>query len=72
MFGIIGSANSNIYNSLANNNIKIINVHLEQCAVMAAGAYYRACGKLAAVLVTAGGGASNVVTGVVGAWADSM
>jgi acetolactate synthase-1/2/3 large subunit len=71
VFGIIGSANSHIYDSLNKYNIKIINVHNEQCAVIAAGAYYRASGRLAIALVTAGGGATNSVTGIVSLWADS-
>jgi len=72
VFGIIGSANSNIYDSFSNNNIKIINVHNEQSAVIAAGAYYRTTNKLAVALVTAGGGATNSVTGIVSLWADSI
>jgi acetolactate synthase-1/2/3 large subunit len=72
VFGIIGSANSKLYDSFNNNNIKIINVHHEQTAVMAAGAYFRTCGKMAVALVTAGAGASNSVTGIVSLWADSI
>ena len=71
VFGIIGSANSHIYDSFGKHNIKIINVHNEQCAVIAAGAYFKSCGKLAVALVTAGGGASNSITGIVSLWADS-
>ena len=72
VFGIIGSANSRLYHSFTENSIEIINVHNEQSAVIAAGAYYRTTGKIAVALVTAGGGASNSVTGIVGAWADSI
>ena len=71
VFGIIGSANSHIYDSFKNNNITIINVHNEQCAVIAAGAYFKTTGKLSLALVTAGGGATNSVTGIVSLWADS-
>lgn len=71
VFGIIGSANSHIYDSFKKYNIKIINVHNEQCAVIAAGAFFKATGKLAIALVTAGGGATNSVTGIVSLWADS-
>jgi len=72
IFGIIGSANSHIYDSLHKYNIKVINVHHEQSAVIAAGAYYRTTGKIAVALVTAGGGASNSITGIVSTWADSI
>jgi acetolactate synthase-1/2/3 large subunit len=71
VFGIIGSANSHIYDSFNNYNIKIINVHNEQSAVIAAGAYFKTTGKIAIALVTAGGGATNAVTGIVSLWADS-
>ena len=73
VFGIIGSANSHIFNSIAElNYTKIINVHHEQAAVMAMGAYYRSSGKLSATIVTAGAGASNAITGVISNWADSI
>jgi len=70
-FGIIGSANSYLYDSFNAYNINIINVHNEQSAVIAAGAYYKTTGKLSFALVTAGGGASNSVTGILSLWADS-
>jgi acetolactate synthase-1/2/3 large subunit len=73
VFGIIGSANSHIFNSIdQNSNIKLVSVHHEQAAVMAMGAYYRSTGKLAAALVTAGGGSSNAFTGILSNWADSI
>lgn len=74
VFGIIGSANSHIYNSLQKYpHIKTVCVHHEQVAVMAMGAYYRATGKMeAAALVTAGGGSSNAFTGILSNWADSV
>ena len=72
VFGIIGSANSHLYDSFSKAGINILNVHNEQCAVIAAGAYFRTCGKLAAALITAGGGVTNSVTGIVSLWADSI
>ena len=73
VFGIIGSANSHIFDSINKlGYTKIINTHHEQAAVMAMGAYYRASGKLSASIVTAGGGASNAITGIVSNWADSI
>lgn len=73
VFGIIGSANSHIFDSINKlGYTKIVNVHHEQAAVIAMGAYYRASGKLSAAIVTAGGGATNAVTGVVSNWADSI
>ena len=73
VFGIIGSANSHIFDSINNlGYTKIINTHHEQAAVMAMGAHFRASGKLSAAIVTAGAGASNAVTGVISNWADSI
>ena len=73
VFGIIGSANSHIYDSIHKHpKIKLIAVHHEQAAAMAMGAYYRSTGKMAAALVTAGGGSSNVFTGILSNWADSI
>ena len=73
VFGIIGSANSHIFNSINElGYTKIINTHHEQAAVMAMGAHFRASGKVSAAIVTAGAGATNAVTGVVSNWADSI
>jgi acetolactate synthase-1/2/3 large subunit len=73
VFGIIGSANSHIFNSINSHpQIKLIPVHHEQAAVMAMGAYYRATKKLSVALVTAGGGSSNSFTGILSNWADSI
>ena len=73
VFGIIGSANAYIFDSIAKKGYtKIVYTHHEQAAVMSAGAYYRASGKLSIAIVTAGGGASNAITGVLSNWADSI
>jgi acetolactate synthase-1/2/3 large subunit len=53
-------------------NIKIIYSHHEQAAVMEAQGYARISGKLGVALVTTGGGTSNVVTGVLSAFLDSV
>ena len=73
IFGVIGSANSHIFDSIDKRGYtKIVNVHHEQAAVMAMGAYYRTCGKIAAALATAGPGAANTLTGILSCWADSV
>jgi acetolactate synthase-1/2/3 large subunit len=73
VFGVIGSANSYIYDSLSKcERIKLVPTHHEQAAVMAMGAYYRTTGKLSVALVTAGGGSSNAFTGILSNWADSI
>lgn len=50
---------------------KYVCCHHEQAAVMAADAYGRATGKLGVAYVTAGPGALNTLTGVVGAYVDN-
>ncbi len=49
----------------------IFNHHEQGCSI-AAEAYTRYSGKLAAVCVTSGPGGTNAITGVVGAWLDSV
>lgn len=73
VFGIIGSANSHIFDSIQSlGYTQIVCVHHEQSATMAMQTYYRISGKISAALVTAGGGSSNAITGVMSAWADSI
>jgi acetolactate synthase-1/2/3 large subunit len=60
-----------------NDAIRISNVpytvfHHEQSATMAAESYSRVTGRIACVVVTSGPGATNVVTGVAGAFYDSV
>ncbi len=49
----------------------IFNHHEQACSV-AAEAYTRMTGKLAAVCVTSGPGGTNAITGVMGGWLDSI
>ncbi len=46
--------------------------HHEQACAMAAESYYRLTNRLAAVNVTTGPGGTNAITGVYGAWTDSI
>jgi acetolactate synthase-1/2/3 large subunit len=52
--------------------ISVVAHHHEQAATMAAEGYSRLNGKLGVSFVTSGPGAPNAVTGVLGAWLDSM
>jgi acetolactate synthase-1/2/3 large subunit len=73
VFGIIGSGNAHIFDSIYNNNkTEIICVHHEQAAVMAAGCYYRIRGQVSVALLTTGAGSTNGITGVVDLWMDSL
>lgn len=73
VFGIIGAGNVHLFESITRHGYtEIVCVHHEQAATMAMQTYYRTHGKLAAALLTTGGGSTNGVTGVVSAWADSI
>jgi acetolactate synthase-1/2/3 large subunit len=73
VFGIIGAGNVHLFESITRHGYtEIVCVHHEQAATMAMQTYYRTHGKLAAALLTTGGGSTNGVTGVVSAWADSV
>jgi acetolactate synthase-1/2/3 large subunit len=73
VFGIIGSANAHFFDAIYRHpDLTLICLHHEQACVMAAHGYYMQSGTMAAVLVTAGAGTTNALTGVVGAWADSV
>jgi acetolactate synthase-1/2/3 large subunit len=73
VFGIIGSANAHLFDAVYRHpDLSLICLHHEQACVMAAHGYFMQSGKMAAVLITAGAGTTNALTGVVGAWADSV
>lgn len=72
-FAVVGGGAMHLDNALALNNkiTKYFNHHEQACA-MAAEAYARMSGKIAAVCVTSGPGATNTLTGVMGCWQDSL
>ena len=52
--------------------LETVFTHHEQALAMAAEAYYRLTNRLAVVNVTSGPGGTNAITGVYGAWVDSI
>jgi len=52
--------------------IKYVSVNHEQAAAMAAEAYARTTGKLGVAIGTSGPGATNLITGIAGAWYDCI
>ena len=73
IFGYPGGAVLPIYDELfQQNQIRHILVRHEQAAVHAAEGYARSTGKVGAVLVTSGPGATNAVTGLTDAMLDSI
>lgn len=72
-FAVVGGGAMFLDNALAlNKNINKYFNHHEQASAMAAEAYARLSGKMAAVCVTSGPGATNTLTGVMGCWQDSL
>jgi acetolactate synthase-1/2/3 large subunit len=72
LFNYPGGAILPIFDELSNAPIHQILVRHEQAAVHAADGYARASGKVGAVLVTSGPGATNTVTGIATAFMDSI
>ncbi len=72
-FAVVGGGAMHLDNALlvCEKMHKYFNHH-EQASAMAAEAYARYSGKMAAVCVTSGPGATNTLTGVMGAWQDSL
>ncbi len=72
-FAVVGGSAMHLDNALllSEKMNKYFNHHEQACA-MAAEAYARLSGKMAAVCVTSGPGTTNTLTGVMGAWQDSI
>lgn len=72
-FAVVGGGAMYLNNALAlNKKMHTVFNHNEQACAMAAEAYSRFSGKTAVVCVTSGPGATNTLTGVMGAWQDSL
>ncbi|MCG6910689.1 MAG: biosynthetic-type acetolactate synthase large subunit [Deltaproteobacteria bacterium] len=72
IFGFPGGAVIEMYDELVKTDIQHILVRHEQGAVHAADGYARASGNVGVCLVTSGPGATNTVTGIASAYADSI
>lgn len=72
VFGYPGVAICPFYNSILNSNIDTILIRTEQNAAHAASGLARVSGKVGVCAVTSGPGATNVITGIATAFADSI
>ena len=73
VFTVSGGAAMHLLDSLGTNKeINYVSTHHEQAAAMAAESNARITGKPGTVLVTSGPGGTNTLTGVCGAWIDSI
>ena len=71
-FSVSGGAAAHLLESARQSKIKYIPNYHEQASAMSAEGYARITNKPALVLVTNGPGSSNTITGVVGAYQDSI
>ncbi len=73
MWGLPGGAILPVYDTLPEYpQIKHVLVRHEQAAAFAADGYARATGKVGVCIATSGPGATNLVTGIAGAYMDSV
>lgn len=73
IFGVTGGGAMHLNDSFGKSKkINFIMTHGEQSASMAAESYSRKSGKLGVCNITTGPGGTNAITGVTGAWIDSI
>ena len=73
IFLISGGGSMHLVDSLGKNKrLKYVCNHHEQASAIAAEAYARLRGDMGVCLVTSGPGGTNAVTGLMGAWLDSI
>ena len=72
-FTVVGGGAMHLNDSFGNySGIRCTYNHHEQACAIAAEAYFRVHNKMALCCVTTGPGGTNAITGVVGAWLDSI
>lgn len=72
-FSVVGGGSMFLNDAFGKNpDMHCVYNHHEQACTMAAEAYYKYKNKMAAVCVTTGPGGTNTITGVLGAWQDSI
>jgi acetolactate synthase I/II/III large subunit len=73
VFMVTGGGAMHLNHSLGtHSHLECVFNHHEQACAMSAEAYYRVNNQLAVVNVTSGPGGTNAITGVYGAWTDSI
>ncbi len=72
VFGYPGVAITPFYNSILQTDIHTVLIRQEQSAAHAASGYARISGKVGVAVVTSGPGATNLITGIATAFADSI
>ncbi len=71
-FVLPGGGNVHLIDSIGKSKVKYVCNYHEQASAIAAEGYARATGKVGVCMVTSGPGATNVITGALGSWLDSI
>jgi acetolactate synthase-1/2/3 large subunit len=73
VFGVSGGASLHLLNAVRlHSNLELICLHHEQSVAMAAEAYSRLTNEVGVGIATSGPGATNLITGIAGAFYDSV
>jgi acetolactate synthase-1/2/3 large subunit len=72
VFGLQGGAVVHIFDSLEKEGINVIYNHHEESAALAAAANSKVTGEIGCAVITTGPGCTNALTGLLGAWQDSI
>ena len=72
VFLLSGGGMMHLLDSVGKSKFKVIPMHHEQAAAIAANAYGRTINSIGVCLVTSGPGATNALTGVAAAFMDSV
>ena len=72
IFLVVGGGAMHLNDAIKKSGIKYVCFHHEQACAMAAEGYSRTSGKLGVICVTSGPGGTNTITGILGAWLDSI
>jgi acetolactate synthase I/II/III large subunit len=72
VFLVAGGGNMHLLDSVGRSKLRYICNHHEQACAMAAEGYARVTNKIGVAFVTTGPGGTNAITGVLGAWVDSI
>jgi acetolactate synthase-1/2/3 large subunit len=73
VFGVSGGASLHLLDAVSSHkDLELVCLHHEQSVAMAADAYYRLKNQVGIGIVTSGPGATNLITGIAGAFYDSI
>lgn len=72
VFGLQGGAVVHIFDSLEKKKVKVIYNHHEESAALAAASFAKVEENIGCAVVTTGPGSTNAITGLLGAWQDSI